>query len=343
MILKKITPVELKHLSEKRKIIAYGAGMVAHHIQDVLCRTGIDGNILFFADRDDSKAGTFIKSENREYEVRSIKELYKDIYADSVLMITCENSERVFRQLEQDKCIKVRDVVLYEDINRRLMRKAVTEDVKQIKKQETAPYIIPPMIHYCWFGENDIPEWQQEYMEEWKKKYPEYEFCLWNESNYDISCCRYVKEAYEAGKYAFVSDYVRMDVVYRYGGIYLDTDVKPAGDINFLRKYKAFFGYGKWPSVASGTGFGGVKGCGIIREMRDNPRGRSGFVPGRTNIYYEAPVMKDRGFVMDFSTQIKDDICLLSPKYFPPVNYLEEYEMPEEAVALHMDAGSWKK
>ena len=71
-----------------------------------------------------------------------------------------------------------------------------------------------------------MPLKEKECVAGWKKFYPDYEFKIWNEDNFDYNKCIYARQAYERGYYAFVSDYVRAKVLYEYGGIYLDTDVK---------------------------------------------------------------------------------------------------------------------
>lgn len=94
--------------------------------------------------------------------------------------------------------------------------------------------MIPKIIHYCWFGGNPLPELAVKCIESWKKYCPDYEIKRWDESNFDLKCCDYVKEAYQAKKWAFVSDYVRFKVLYDEGGLYFDTDVeliKPIDDI----------------------------------------------------------------------------------------------------------------
>ena len=94
--------------------------------------------------------------------------------------------------------------------------------------------MIPKIIHYCWFGGNPLPELAVKCIESWKKYCPDYEIKRWDESNFDLNCCDYVKEAYQAKKWAFVSDYVRFKVLYDEGGLYFDTDVeliKPIDDI----------------------------------------------------------------------------------------------------------------
>lgn len=86
---------------------------------------------------------------------------------------------------------------------------------------------IPKIIHYCWFGRGEKPEYVKTYIKGWKEILPDYEFMEWNEDNFDVSQSNaYVREAYEVGKYAFVSDYARIRALCHHGGIYLDTDVE---------------------------------------------------------------------------------------------------------------------
>ena len=85
---------------------------------------------------------------------------------------------------------------------------------------------IPKQISYCWFGHNPLPKKVEKCIESWKKHCPDYEIIRWDESNYDVTKNQYIREAYEAKKWAFVSDYARLDVIYQYGGIYLDMDVE---------------------------------------------------------------------------------------------------------------------
>lgn len=86
--------------------------------------------------------------------------------------------------------------------------------------------MIPKVIHYCWFGHGQYPEIFSKCLESWKKLCPDYEIKEWNESNFDIDSVPYVKEAYEAKKWAFVVDYARMQILYQNGGIYLETDTE---------------------------------------------------------------------------------------------------------------------
>ena len=86
--------------------------------------------------------------------------------------------------------------------------------------------MIPKVIHYCWFGRNPLPKSAQKCIASWRKYLPDYEIKEWNESNFDVNIIPYTAEAYKAKKYAFVSDYARFWILYKYGGLYFDMAPK---------------------------------------------------------------------------------------------------------------------
>ncbi len=103
--------------------------------------------------------------------------------------------------------------------------------------------MIPKVIHYCWFGGNPLPELAQKCIESWKKFCPDYEIVRWDETNFDINQNDYCREAYETKKWAFVSDYARLKVLYEYGGIYMDTDVEVTKKLDSFLNHDAFSGF----------------------------------------------------------------------------------------------------
>lgn len=111
---------------------------------------------------------------------------------------------------------------------------------------------IPKKIHYCWFGKGSLPELAIKCIDSWKKNLPDYEIIEWNEDNFDINCNQYVKEAYESKKYAFVTDYVRLYVLYKYGGIYMDTDVEVLKVLDKFLIHNAFSGFENNNSIPTG-------------------------------------------------------------------------------------------
>jgi len=85
--------------------------------------------------------------------------------------------------------------------------------------------MIPKIIHSCWFGKGPKPELVEKCVASWHKNMPNWTYMEWNEDNFDIaSAPLYVRQAYEAKKYAFVSDYVRLWALDKFGGLYMDVD-----------------------------------------------------------------------------------------------------------------------
>ena len=133
---------------------------------------------------------------------------------------------------------------------------------------------IPKIIHYCWFGNNVKPNYVINYINSWKKYCSSYEFREWNESNFDINSNQYVKEAYENRKWAFVTDYVRLKVLYEFGGIYMDTDIEVLKPLDEFLVYPAFSGFEFDNKISTGI-MGAEKGSlwiGNLLKDYDNRR-----------------------------------------------------------------------
>ena len=125
---------------------------------------------------------------------------------------------------------------------------------------------IPKKIHYCWFGGNPLPKSAIKCMNTWKKYCPDYEIIEWNESNFDIGCNEYCQAMSEQKKWAFLTDYVRLKIIYENGGIYLDTDVQVIKSLDNLLKNGAYMGVENTGLVATGLGFAAEAGHLFIRK-----------------------------------------------------------------------------
>ena len=103
--------------------------------------------------------------------------------------------------------------------------------------------MIPKKIHYCWFGRNEKPQLAKRCIASWKKYCPDYEIIEWNEDNFDVDLNPYTKMCYEQKKYAFLSDYIRLIVVEKYGGFYFVTGWELIRSFYDFFKKSAFFGF----------------------------------------------------------------------------------------------------
>lgn len=113
--------------------------------------------------------------------------------------------------------------------------------------------MIPKILHACWFGGKPLPNDVLSNLETWEKYNPDYEIKIWNEKNFNVSENSYAKEAYDNKKFAFVTDYVRLKVLYEYGGIYMDTDVEVLKSFDNLLSLPAFSGFEGPNRIPTGT------------------------------------------------------------------------------------------
>lgn len=125
---------------------------------------------------------------------------------------------------------------------------------------------IPKIIHYVWVGGNPKSKDIQRCMESWKVHLKDYEIIEWNEKNFDIQSNKFVREAYAAKKWAYVSDYIRAYAIYNYGGIYLDTDVLVLDNLEELLDNRAFVGY-ETPEFPFTAVFGAEKNHPFVKKM----------------------------------------------------------------------------
>lgn len=212
--------------------------------------------------------------------------------------------------------------------------------------------MIPKKIHYCWFGGKPLDKMGRKCLESWRKYFPDYEIVEWNESNFDFHCCQYVKEAYEAKKWAFVSDYARYKILYEQGGIYFDTDVEVVRSFDDILEKGAFMGCEN-PTVKVGTqanpglGCAVAPGLGFYKEILDDYE-KSSFYneDGTFNLYTivqrTTDLLRQHGLRDTLDIQTVADINIYPAEYFCPINMCSgKLEMTANTHSIHHYAGSW--
>lgn len=128
---------------------------------------------------------------------------------------------------------------------------------------------IPKIIHYCWFGHNEKSELIKHCIASWRKYCPDWEIIEWNESNCDVNFCSYSKRAYAQKRWGFVTDPIRLKIIYEHGGVYLDADTELIHSLDDLLQNSAWFGYGTDTQINTDSGFGAEKGNEFIKTLLD--------------------------------------------------------------------------
>ncbi|WP_246294091.1 glycosyltransferase family 32 protein [Paenibacillus planticolens] len=207
--------------------------------------------------------------------------------------------------------------------------------------------IIPKIIHYCWFGKNEQPDIVKTCISSWKAKCPEYQLIEWNEDNFDINCTPYVSEAYKSGKFAFVSDYVRVYALYHFGGIYLDTDVEVFKSFDDLLHHHSFWGFEQENYIATST-IGAAKGNKLIEEFLASYTGikfikEDGTYNDLTNVAMITQILQNKGLKMNGEYQVIDGDAVFYPQtYFSPYDYINCRKfITNNTYAMHHFYKSW--
>lgn len=207
--------------------------------------------------------------------------------------------------------------------------------------------MIPKIIHYCWFGRGAMPQQVKDCMASWYEHMPDYDFRLWNEDNVDIESVPYAKEAYAAGIYAFVSDYVRLWALCNEGGLYLDTDVMVFKSFDNLLEYKAFAGFEGSKRLPVGTCVMASEAHGEwVTEMLGLYHDRHFVKPDGTgdmtsNVQLITGLMASQGFRQDGTEQDYKDLHVFPVEFFCPMQTTGEYFRTENTYCDHLGVGSW--
>lgn len=206
--------------------------------------------------------------------------------------------------------------------------------------------MIPKIIHYCWFGEGQIPEKEQKCIDTWKKFFPDYEIKRWDESNFDVNGTNYSKQAYEKKKYSFVSDYARAKILFEEGGLYLDTDVE------IIKPF---------PKLVDGNGFMGFErrhflGTAVLAAEKENEiigkllsyyekhdfLTEDGVMDNIANVSMLTDIMKEYGLELGGERQTVAGFEVFNREFFYPKKLDEdEFRIADETCAIHKCSNSW--
>lgn len=329
-----------------KEILCFGGGKL---LRRLCSRADVKLNIKAVFDNDKEKHGKMLICEKQSFKIYSWKELNDfPLIAGKTVIVISAGITGVGRHL-------------YEELVKRNLPSEVEcfflsfvfaeigsiETVEQSIEFRLSPIpLIPRYIHYCWFGGNEIPEEQQKFIQGWKEKCPSFEVIRWDESNYDVKKNKYMKRAYEEKRWGFVPDYARKDIIYRYGGIYLDTDVEIIRNMDALLYQKGFAGKQLDDCVAFGLGFGAAPGLDIMAEMcEEYEKEEFSFSDGmsmRIGPDYETEILKKYGYDAGKGLQMVAGLTIYPAEVLSgTMAYSKKPFITGNTFSVHHFAGSW--
>lgn len=332
-------------IAKTKKVIAFGASKFLQLISLNYKDLKLDQYIDCVVDNDSNKQGKSIILHNCEKNIISPQQLLMFEEENVVILITSDvYVYEIYKQLEnmfQGKDIKVFVLSL-------MIAKHIDDSSEQYLPSINSfkEFKIPKIIHYFWFSKEEKTGLIKECIESWKKVCPDYELKEWNGDNYDVTANAFAYEAYKQKKWAYVSDYARLDVVHKYGGIYLDLDVVLYKNLDILLSQDFFVGFGPIRDIEAAI-FGAKQGCSILKEMMQIYDNKKFDVNESMTLFNLQPILLDRffekkGFAINGKYQERDGIVIYPRDLFSAKNWFTNaYEMTDVALGIHECAGGW--
>jgi len=205
--------------------------------------------------------------------------------------------------------------------------------------------MIPKIIHYIWLGGRPLPKIAEKCIESWKKLCPEYEIKRWDETNLDVNKYQFTKDAYDAKKFAFVSDVFRTEILYNEGGIYFDIDVELIKPIEDVLDAECVMGFETSNMLAPGLLMASKKGnvdllniLEVYKNIKFNINNMKSFVVCEIfTSYYEKKGLKR----IDQTQQIENS-KFYSSEYFSPIDVVtNKKRITKNTRSIHWYNASW--
>lgn len=333
---------EFREFIHSRKIVCYGCGSSGIRAINIMENWGKEKDITYFIDSNPQKWGQYIGNGTVEYSIITLESAVKFVDNNTIFLITCVSDVlKIWDILNQYQ--ELSDLYCFSLVELAQQQLLCSDYDKVIR--ESSEMLIPKKIHYAWFGGNK-PDNVRHRIESWKEICPDYEIFEWNESNYDITKCKYMRQAYEEKCWPFVPDYARCDIIYNYGGIYLDTDTKIEKKLDELLYQRNFFISDSSLMVNLGAGFGARKGEQVLKDFMEyyeniDFRLEDGSLNKKGCVFYQYKVLKNYGMKINDTLQVINGVNVY-PMLFGGTNaYSMQKRVTEKTFIAHYGTGAW--
>lgn len=325
------------------KIVLFGAGVIGTSTTPVILDNfGLGDYVVCCIDNDVSKWGKDIKVGQRTVRICA-PDILRTMGANVSVLINVSRYADVLEQLEHMECTEAMSCYIMPLI---ILNNFHNEGGKGVIQTSPVP-VIPKKIHYMWLGGRELPPNLRQCIDSWRRYCPDYEIVRWDESNYDVEKCLYMRQAYQNKRYGFVPDYARLDILYRHGGIYMDTDAEVVRNLDSLLYQDAFTSVEKWQVINFGGCSGAVQGHPSLEVFLRAWESRNFFKDDGTpdtlsSGYVDTRVALDNGYILNGQNQTVMGMNIYTYDYFHPYDYMSgKTEMTDDTYAVHHFNGGW--
>ena len=333
----------MKTLSQEVKnksLVCYGIGDEFHNMVNNYADYPWCAQIEYLVDNNIHKYGFEECVGDKKLRITNLDEFLTVANENMVIIISCGAFREVIDHLNSiPQLDKLTCYVYYFMMGR--------SEHKEVKIAQRENMLIPPKLHYCWFGGKELPDLYKRCVESWYKYCPDYEIVCWDESNCDITETVFTQQAYEVGKYGFVPDYFRLKIIYEHGGIYLDTDVELLKNLDDLRYNEAFAGMEVPGRVALGLGFGAAKGNKTIQYLLKRYEtmrfiGEDGRMEETASPIWQTKDLCDLGMGYGNKVHNVNGMTIYPVEVLSPKNIVTgELDITKYSYTIHHYDGSW--
>lgn len=329
---------------EEKKVIAFGCG---RFFRNELSRRQPElvEKISYFIDN--RKAGQVYTDRERQIPVYSVLHLAEENQENIVVIICVQDIELSIDMYEELNRYNLSDNIECYCANLMLHEIVHYPKSTEYLRLSNGAAKISKVIHCFWFSGEEKPKLQRKCLESWKKFCPDYEIKEWNMKNYDITKNKFMQQAIDKRKWAFASDFARLDVVYRYGGIYLDLDVELIKGLDEVLQNEAFFSLDCGSYIDLGSGFGAVPGHPLVKRLLEQYENiefinRDGKINDLPQPVVLEPVFTENGLKRDGTPQKLGNAVIYPAEYFSPVDYiLYRTVITQNTIGIHHFDDAW--
>lgn len=326
-----------------RKIVLFGAGVIGTSITPaILDNFDLINIVECCIDNDALKWEKSIRLGEKKVKIYK-PEILANLGDNVAVLINISRYAEALEQLEQMECTRTMICYIMPMMCIINFHNNGGKGVLQTSKKP----LIPKKIHYMWLGGGALPPNLQKCIDSWCRFCPDYEIIKWDESNYDLKKSVYMEQAYKYKKYGYVPDYARVDILYHYGGIYMDTDVEVIRNLDDLLYQEAFSSVEKWQVLNLGGCSGAVPKHPALEKFLQAWEQRrfvdeEGHADMLSSGFVDTKVAMDYGYVLNGQNQNILGMNIYTYDYFHPYDYMSgKMEMTDDTHTIHHFNGGW--